>query len=67
MPLMRSRHRELGLNLVSLEDDYSFHPKRPPMEKEKRDGRVGDHFKTFLKEDLMLQMNNMMETFSYIL
>jgi hypothetical protein len=36
---MRSWYRELGLELVSLEENYSFHPKQPPMEKQKRDGQ----------------------------
>jgi hypothetical protein len=37
MSSTRSRYRELGLELVSLEDNYSFTPKQPSMEGEKKD------------------------------
>jgi hypothetical protein len=57
----------LGLELVSLEDNYSFQPKRPPMVEEKRDDKVGDHSKMFLEESLMRQRNEMMDKFSWIL
>jgi hypothetical protein len=33
----RSGNRELGLELVSLEDNRSCQPRRPPMAEEKRD------------------------------
>jgi hypothetical protein len=48
----RLGYRDLGLELVSLRDDYSHQPKRPPMVEEKRDDRVGDPFKTLLEEAL---------------
>jgi hypothetical protein len=63
----RSGYRELGLELVSLEDKLSLQPKRPPMAEEKRDDKEGDPFKTFLKESLMRQRNEMMENFAQIL
>jgi hypothetical protein len=37
------------------------------MEKEKRDGKVEDPFKTLLKESLMSQRNEMMDKFDQIL
>jgi hypothetical protein len=46
------RYKELGLKLVSLEDKFSFHPKRPHMVEEKKDGKEGDPFKTLLEESL---------------
>jgi hypothetical protein len=36
MSSTRLGYRELGLELFSLEDNLSFHPKHPPMEEEKR-------------------------------
>jgi hypothetical protein len=50
---MRLGYRELGLELVSIGYDRSHRLKQPPMEKEKRDDRAGDHFKMLLKESLM--------------
>jgi hypothetical protein len=61
---MRSEYKELGLKLVSLGDDHSHWPKQPPMAKEKRDEKVGDNFKMFLKESLTLQLNEMMDNFT---
>jgi hypothetical protein len=53
----------LGLELVFIEDNFSHHPKRPPMVEEKRDDEVGDPFKTLLEEALMRQRNGMMDKF----
>jgi hypothetical protein len=64
---MRSGYRELGLKLVSLEDNHSRQPKQPPMVEEKRDDRAGDPFKTLLEESLMRQRNEMMDNFTQIL
>jgi hypothetical protein len=50
--LTRSGYRELGLELVSLEENHSRHPKWPPMEEEKRDVGVEDPIKMFLVESL---------------
>jgi hypothetical protein len=36
---MKSRYRELGLELVSLGDNHSFQPKHPPLVEEKGDDR----------------------------
>jgi hypothetical protein len=38
----RSGYRELGLELVSLEENHSRQPKQPPMVEEKRDEGAGD-------------------------
>jgi hypothetical protein len=48
----RSRYTELDLDLVSLGDEFSHHPKQPPMAKENRDDKVGDPFKMLLEESL---------------
>jgi hypothetical protein len=63
----RSRYRELGLELILLEDNYSCQPKRPPMVEEKRDDKAGDPFKTLLEEALVRQRNKMMDNFAQIL
>ena len=64
---MKSGYRDLGLELVSLEDNHSRYPKWPPMAKEKRDGRARDPFKTLLEEALVRQRNKMMDNFDQIL
>jgi hypothetical protein len=43
------RYRELGLKLVSLEENHSLPPKKPPMVEEKRDDGVGDPIKLLLR------------------
>jgi hypothetical protein len=63
----RSGYRELGLELVSLEDNRSRQPKRPPMVEEKRDEGEEDPIKLFLMESLVQQRNEMLENFSQIL
>jgi hypothetical protein len=47
-----SGYRELGLELVSLEDNYSHKLKKPPMDGKKKDDRRGDPFKMLLEESL---------------
>ena len=63
----RSGYKELGLELVSLEEKISCTPKRPLMEGEKKDDRTGDPFKMLLEEALTQQRNEMMDSFSQIL
>jgi hypothetical protein len=48
----RSEYKELGLELVSLEDKISLMPKRPLMEGEKKDDGIGDPFKLLIEEAL---------------
>jgi hypothetical protein len=63
----RSTYRELGLDLVSLEDNRSHHPKRPPMVEEKRNKRVEYPINLLHAEALAQQRNEMLENFSQIL
>jgi hypothetical protein len=63
----RSRYKELGLELVSLEEKISRTPKQPLMEGEKKYDGTGDPFKMFLEESLMQRRNEMMESFVQIL
>ena len=63
----RSKYKELGLELVSLEDKSSRTPKRPLMEGEKKDDRIGDPFKLLIEESLTQQRNEMMDSFAQIL
>jgi hypothetical protein len=61
---MRSRYRELGLKLVSLEENFSCHPKKPPMVEEKRYVGAEDPIKLLLVEALVKQRNETLENFS---
>jgi hypothetical protein len=63
----RSEYKELGLELVSLEDRSSRTPKRPPMAGEKKDDGTGDPFKLLIEEALTQQRNEMMDSFAQIL
>jgi hypothetical protein len=63
----RSGYKELGLELVSLEEKISCMPKRPLMVGEKKDDGTGYPFKMFLEEALMQQRNEMMDSFVQIL
>ena len=60
----RSGYKELGLELVSLEDKSSRTPKRPLMEGENKDDDIGDPFKLLIEEALTQQRNEMMDNFS---
>jgi hypothetical protein len=64
---VRLGSRELGLKLVLLGENRSHQKKRPPLEEEKRDDRVGDPFNISLKESLTQQRNEMMDNFTHIL
>jgi hypothetical protein len=63
----RSEYKELGLELVSLEDRSSRTPKRPPMIGENKYDGTGDPFKLLIEESLMQQRNEMMDSFAQIL
>jgi hypothetical protein len=67
MSPMRSGYKELGLELLSLEDKSSRTPKRPLMAGEKKDDETRDPFKMFLEESLTQQRNKMMDSFTQIL
>jgi hypothetical protein len=45
-------YRELGLELVSLGDNHSRRPKKPPMVEENKYDGLGHPFKNFLEEAL---------------
>jgi hypothetical protein len=47
-----SKYKELGLELVSVEERSSRMPKRPPMEGEKKYDGIGDPFKQLIEEAL---------------
>jgi hypothetical protein len=64
---MRSWYKELGLELVSLEDKISHMPMQPIMAEENKYDEIGDPFKMFLKEALTQQRNEMMDSFTQIL
>jgi hypothetical protein len=63
----RLEYKELGLELVSLEDKISRTPKRPLMERENKYDRTGDPFKLLIEEALMQKGNEMMDSFVQIL
>jgi hypothetical protein len=67
MSLARSGYRELGLELVSLEDNFSRQPRWPPMVEENRDEGAEYPIKFFLVGALVQQRNEMLENFSQIL
>jgi hypothetical protein len=63
----RSEYKELGLELVSLEEKISCMPKRPLMVGEKKYDGTGDPFKLLIEESLTQQRNEMMDSFAQIL
>ena len=64
---MRSEYSKLGLEFVSLEDNFSHTPKKPSMAEEKKNDRAGDYINMLLEKDLTRQRDKMMENFSHIL
>ena len=64
---MRSEYKELGLELVSLEDRSSHTPKRPLMAGENKYDGTRDPFKLLIEEALTQQRNEMMDSFTQIL
>jgi hypothetical protein len=63
----RLEYKELGLELVSLEEISSRMPKRPPMAGENKYDGTGDPFKLLIEESLTQQRNDMMDSFMQIL
>jgi hypothetical protein len=63
----RSEYKELGLEIVSLEDRSSRTPKRPSMAGEKKYDGIGDPFKLLIEESLTEQRNEMMDSFAQLL
>jgi hypothetical protein len=64
---MRSEYRNLGLDLVSLEENLSLTPKKPSMAEEKKNDGVEDSINLLLEQALTRQRDEMMENFSQIL
>ena len=64
---MRSGYKELGLELVSLEDKILHTPKWPLMKWENKYDGIGDPFKLLIEEGLKQQRNAMMDSFEQIL
>jgi hypothetical protein len=67
MSSLHSGYRELGLELDSLEENFSRTPKKLSMVGENKYDKIGDPFKMFLKESLERQRNEMMDNFPKIL
>jgi hypothetical protein len=63
----RLGYRELGVKLVSLEDNFSHTPKKSTMVGEKIYDGTSYPFKMFLEESLERQRNEMMDNFAQIL
>jgi hypothetical protein len=63
----RFEYRKLGLELVSLEENCSFMPKKPSMVEEKKNDKENDSINWFLEQALTRQRDEMMENFSHIL
>jgi hypothetical protein len=62
----RSEYKELGLELVSLEDKSYHMPKQPLMAGENKYDGTGDPFKLLIEEALTQQRNEMMDSFTQI-
>jgi hypothetical protein len=67
MSQTRSEYSKLGLELVSLEENYSHTPKKPSMVEEKKNDRAKDSINMFLEQALTRQRDEMMENFYHIL
>jgi hypothetical protein len=63
----RFEYRNLGLDLVSLEDNLSHTPKKPSMAEENKNDGADDPISLLLEQALMRQRDEMMENFSHIL
>ena len=61
------RVKDLGLDLVSLEDKISLTPKQPLMVGENKYDRIVDPFKLLIEEAITQQRNEMMDSFAQIL
>jgi hypothetical protein len=64
---MRSKYINLGLNLVSLEDNHSRTPRKPSMAEEEKNNGADDPINLFLEQALTRQRDEMMENFPHIL
>jgi hypothetical protein len=67
MSPMSSKYSKLGLELVSLEYNFSHTPKKPSMVEEKKNDGEDDPINLLLEQALTRQRDEMMENFSHIL
>ena len=67
MPPTRSEYNQLGLELVSLEDNHSRTPNKPSMAAENKNDGEEDYINLLLEKSLTRQRDEMMEKFSHIL
>ena len=58
----RSKYKELGLELISLEEKSYRMPNKPLMAGENKDDGIGDPFKLLIEEALTQQWNDMMDS-----
>jgi hypothetical protein len=63
----RSEYSNLGLYLVSLEENCSHTPKKPSMVEEKKNNEADNPINLFLEKALTRQRDEMIENFSHIL
>jgi hypothetical protein len=63
----RSKYRNLGLELVSLEYNLSHMPKKPSMVEENKNDGADDSINMLLEQALTRQRDKMMENSSHIL
>jgi hypothetical protein len=64
---MRSKYRNLGIELVSLENNHSRMPKKPSMVEEKKNNGADNPINLFFEQALRRHRDEMMENFSHIL
>jgi hypothetical protein len=67
MSLTTSEYRKLGLELVSLEDNFSHSPKKSLMAEEKKNDGADNPINLLLEKSLTRLRDEMMENFSHIL
>ena len=67
MSLIRFEYSNLGLDLVSLEENCSLTPKKPSMVEEKKNDGADDPISLLLEQALTRQRDEMMENFSHML
>jgi hypothetical protein len=67
MSLTRSEYIKLGLELVSLEENFSRMPKKPSMVTENKNSGAEDSINMLLEQALMRKRDEMMEDFSHVI
>jgi hypothetical protein len=67
MSLTRSEYSKLGLDIFSLEYNFSLTPKKPSMVEENKNDEADNPINMLLKQALTHHRDEMMENFSHIL